>query len=227
MRVLSLSDIVVQQIYNPHIRQRFSEVDLILGCGDLPYYYQEFVLSVLDVPLFFVRGNHDVLAEEHNSESRSGPRGGTDLHRRVVRYSGVLIAGVEGSLRYRPGPFQYTQSEMWQHVYTLVPKLFRNKLAWGRYLDVFVTHAPPRGIHDREDLTHQGINAFNWLLKVFRPAYHFHGHIHLYRPDAVLESRFGSTLIINTFGFRETVLEGLQPAVTENQSPRSSGSQHK
>jgi Icc-related predicted phosphoesterase len=102
--------------------------------------------------------------------------------------------------------------------------LFRNKLAWGRYLDVFVTHAPPRGIHDREDLTHQGINAFTWLIKVFHPAYHFHGHIHLYRPDAVLETRFGSTLIINTFGFRETLLEGLQPAGTENQTPRSSGS---
>jgi len=215
MRVLSLSDIVVQQVYSPTIRQRFSGVDLILGCGDLPYYYQEYVMSVLDVPLFYVRGNHDVAAEDSGSGTHIGPQGGTNLHRKAVCYSGLLIAGVEGSLRYRPGPYQYTQSEMWQHVFSLVPTLIRNKLTWGRYLDVFVSHAPPRGIHDREDLTHQGIDAFHWLLRVFQPAYHFHGHIHIYRPDAVLETRFGNTQVINTYGHRETLLTKI-PIISTN-----------
>jgi len=116
-----------------------------------------------------------------------------------------VFAGVEGSLRYRPGPFQYTQREMWWHVFSLVPALLRNKLVYGRYIDVFVTHAPPRGIHDKDDLTHQGIDAFRWFIKVFKPDYHFHGHIHVYRPDEVTESLFGSTQVINTFGHKETV----------------------
>lgn len=206
MKILTLSDIIEPTIYSPLVRQRFSKVDLVIGCGDLPYYYQEYVASVLDAMLFFVRGNHDPEKEYTTGGERRIPMGGEDLHRRSVCFQDLLFAGVEGSLRYRPGPFQYTQSEMWWHVFFLVPALFRNKLIHGRYLDVFITHAPPRGIHDKEDLTHQGIDAFRWMLKVFRPIYHFHGHIHIYRPDEIVESLVGPTRVINTFGYKETLL---------------------
>lgn len=207
LKTLSLSDIVVQFIYSPNIRQRFSNVDLVIGCGDLPYYYLEYVISMLDAPLFFVRGNHDKEIEYGKAGKRHGPLGGVDLHRKVIRFQDTLLAGVEGCLRYRYGPFLYTQGEMWRHVFALVPGLFRNKLEYGRYLDVFITHAPPRGIHDGEDLAHFGINAFRWLLKVFQPAYHFHGHIHIYRPDVIIETCFHNVQVINTFGHRETSLD--------------------
>lgn len=206
MKILTLSDIIEPTIYSPLVRQRFSKVDLVIGCGDLPYYYQEYVASVLDAMLFFVRGNHDRAIEYTTSGERRAPMGGEDLHRRSLCFQDLLFAGVEGSLRYRPGPFQYSQSEMWRHVFFLVPALFWNKLKYGRYLDVFITHAPPRGIHDKEDLTHQGIDAFRWMLKVFQPAYHFHGHIHIYRPDETVESLVGPTRVINTFGYKETLL---------------------
>jgi Icc-related predicted phosphoesterase len=205
-KALSLSDVIVQFIYSPHIRKRFSDVDLVIGCGDLPYYYLEYVISSLNVPLFFVRGNHDKEIEYGAAGSRKGPLGGIDLHRRTIRYQEMLLAGVEGSLRYRKGPFQYTQGEMWLHVIALLPGLIGNKLKHGRYLDIFVTHAPPTGIHDAEDMAHQGIDAFRWLIKVFRPAYHFHGHIHIYRPDAVVETCYEDVQVINTFGFRESSL---------------------
>jgi len=205
MKILSLSDVVEPTIYSPVIRQRFSNIDIVIGCGDLPYYYQEFVASVLNAQLFFIRGNHDQDVEYSRSATRRAPLGGENLHGRSVWYMDKVFAGVEGSLRYRPGPFQYNQREMWWHVFSLVPALLRNKLVYGRYIDVFVTHAPPRGIHDKDDLTHQGIDAFRWFIKVFKPAYHFHGHIHVYRPDEVTESLFGSTQVINTFGHKETV----------------------
>jgi Icc-related predicted phosphoesterase len=114
----------------------------------------------------------------------------------------LLLAGVEGSIRYRPGKYQYTQSEMWGHVIKLLPGLFVNKLIYGRYLDVFITHAPPWGIHDKSDLPHQGIKAFLWLLRIFKPEYHFHGHVHIYRPDIVTETWYKDTLVINAFGHR-------------------------
>jgi Icc-related predicted phosphoesterase len=208
MKILSLSDIPVQMIYSAQIRGLFQDVNLVLACGDLPYFYQEFVVSMLDVPLYYVRGNHDQLIEQNLHGPRSAPQGGTDLHGRVIDHRGLLLAGVEGSLRYRSGPFQYSQSEMWYNVFTLVPGLMRNWVKYGRYLDVFVTHAPPKGIHDMADLPHQGIEAFRWLLHVFKPAYHFHGHIHVYRPDTIIETRFENTLVINTFGFRTTTLYG-------------------
>ena len=207
MKVLSLSDKVVEFIYSPQLGKRFTDIDLVLGCGDLGYYYLEYVQDILNVPLFFVRGNHDKAVEYYTWGQRTGPAGGFDLHRRVVRHEDLLLAGVEGSLRYRPGLYQYTQGEMFAHVLSLVPGMLVNRLRFGRFLDIFVTHAPPSGIHDRPDLPHQGIRAFRWLLKIFQPAYHVHGHVHLYRPDSIYETRFGRTCVINTYAYRETVLE--------------------
>jgi len=203
MKILSLSDKAISFIYSPQVQKRFQGVDLIIGCGDLPYYYLEYALNALDVPLFFVRGNHDKELEYSTAGKQSSPAGGVDLHRRVINHQGLLLAGVEGSLRYKPGPFQYTQAEMWNHVFRLVPVFLINYIKTGRYLDVLVTHAPLKGIHDKQDLCHQGINAFRWLVIVFQPQFCFHGHVHVYRPGHITETRLGPTRIINTFGFRE------------------------
>ena len=207
MRILSLSDTIVSLMYSPSIRSRHEGVDVILGCGDLPYYYLEYVFTTLDAPLYFVRGNHDKVLEHSSAGQRAGPHGGIDLHGRTCSYKGLLLAGVEGSLRYRPGPYQYTQAEMWWHVYRLVPGLLRNRLVNGRYLDVLVTHAPPTGVHDGDDLPHRGIKAFRWLVDVFQPALHIHGHIHIYYPGGAMETRIGVTRVINTYAWREISID--------------------
>lgn len=222
MKLLTLSDKMVPFIYSPQVRCRFDDIKLVIGCGDLPYYYLEYVMTALNAPLFFVRGNHDKTVEYNSFGQRTHPHGGVDLHRRHLEHLGLLFAGVEGSLRYSTGSYQYTQGEMWQHVWWLVPGLMVNYMKYGRYLDVFVTHAPADGIHDKEDLPHQGIKAFRWLLNVFQPSYHLHGHIHVYRPDDVRESQFGATRICNVYTFQELELE--LPS-TSRRVQGSSGSQ--
>ena len=208
LKVLSISDKVIPFIYSPQVKTFFHDVDFVIACGDLPYYYQEYLISVLNIPLFFVRGNHDPLIEYRESSQSYYPLGGIDLHRRVVFSQGVIIAGVEGSVRYNSREaFQYTQREMWYHVFRLVPAMLMNRLLRGRFLDVFVTHAPPWGIHDESDFVHQGIKAFRWLLGTFKPRYHFHGHIHVYHPETVTETRFGETAVINTYGYQTTDLD--------------------
>lgn len=209
-KVLAVSDIELDFIYNPKIRERFQHIDLIIACGDLSYYYMEYLISVLNKPLFYVRGNHSNVVEYSNAGAQSEPRGGVNLHRKVIVDEGILLAGIEGSLKYRDAPFQYSQPEMWRHVLYLIPALLRNHAIYGRYLDVFVSHAPPWGIHDQPDLPHQGIQAFRWLLKVFKPSYHFHGHIHIYRQDAVKVTRFHHTNVINAYGFIESSLESVE-----------------
>ena len=207
LKVLSLSDKQVDSIYSSQVKKRFGDVGLILGCGDLAYYYLEFVVSMLDVPLYYVRGNHSSQVEYTMVGPKTHPHGGTDLHLRVINRQDLILAGVEGSLRYRKGPFQYSQTEMWLHILRIVPALLRNKLQHGRFLDIFITHAPPWGIHDKPDLPHQGIKAFRWLIESFKPCYHFHGHIHVYRQDVQTITQHGLTTVINTYGFRETLLE--------------------
>lgn len=210
MKLLTVSDKEVSLIYSPQIRQRFEDVDLAVSCGDLSYYYLEYIVSSLDIPLYYVRGNHAKAIEYGCAGPREAPWGAVDLHRKVVydSKSGLLMAGIEGSLRYNKGPHQYTQPEMWSMVLQLVPALLWNKLRYGRYLDVFVTHAPPWGIHDQNDRAHQGVKAFNWLIKTFQPTLHIHGHIHVYTPMVTTETMVGNTMVLNTFGYRKLNLPG-------------------
>ena len=208
MKILSISDKIVPFIYSPTVVKKFGHVDFVVACGDLPYYYQEFIISTLNKPLFFVHGNHDPHTEYSDYSECTQPRGGIDLHRRVRMYAGMTLAGVAGSIRYnKKAVYQYTQGQMWYHVFSLVPGLFLNRLLYGRYLDLFVTHSPSWKIHDGEDFPHQGIKAFRWLVQVFKPRIHFHGHTHVYRPDTVIETRMGTTRVLNTFGYLETEVD--------------------
>ncbi|MQC26683.1 MAG: metallophosphoesterase [Chloroflexi bacterium] len=207
MKILSLSDRVMEFIYAASARERFKDIDLVLGCGDLPYYYLEFLVDILDKPVLFVRGNHGQKVEYTHRGERRSPWGAIDLHARMLNIQGLLIAGFEGSVRYRPGPFQYSQGEMWVKVFALIPRLLWNRLVHGRALDILATHAPAWGLGDQEDPAHRGFKAFRWLLTTFKPRYHFHGHVHIYTDNTPRIMHFEQTEIRNTFEYMETELE--------------------
>lgn len=207
MKVLALSDQVLDIVYSSNARQRFANVDLVLACGDLPYYYIEYLVDQLEAPVFFVRGNHSVTVEYTEHGERRAPWGAVDLHQRVVYQDGLLLAGFEGCVRYRKGPFMYTQTQMAWKVLGLLPRLLWNRLRYGRALDILVTHAPPRHVGDRPDQAHNGFMAFRWLLRLARPAYHFHGHIHLPDRNAPRSRQFGETTVINSYGYLELDLD--------------------
>jgi len=207
MKILSVSDVELGFIYSPLILNRFKDVDLVISCGDLSYFYLEYIESMLNQPLFFVHGNHANEVEYGAGGERRGPWGGYNLHRAVVNHDGLLLAGIEGSISYNYGPHQYSQGEMWSSVLGLAPALMMNRILYGRFLDVFVSHAPPWGIHAMDDLPHHGIKAFRWLIKVFKPTLFLHGHIHVYRPDTPTITRVEKTVVINTYGFSRTEIE--------------------
>jgi len=189
MKILAVSDIELGYLYQPKIVDRFYDIDLILSCGDLPHYYLEYMISMLNIPLYYVNGNHANKIEFTSGGERNFPWGAKNIHKRCVTDdTGLLIGGIEGCLRYNLGDFQYTQSEMWMFVFQLIPKLFYNK-------------------HDQDDLPHQGIKAFRWLIKVFHPTYHLHGHIHVYRNDAVTSTRYCNTDVINCYGYKELIFD--------------------
>jgi Icc-related predicted phosphoesterase len=205
MKILTVSDKVNELIYSPAIKHLFGDVDLVLGCGDLPLHYLEFIVTMLGGPLFYVVGNHaNAVKQLHRPKQEwQYPGGCENIDGRVVRYRGLLLAGLEGSMRYNNQEyFQYTDQEMARKAWGLVPGLMLNKLLYGRYLDILITHAPPKGVHDRPDLCHQGFRSFLTLMDRFKPRYLIHGHIHLYGPNQTTESVYAQTRVINTYSYR-------------------------
>lgn len=200
VKILAVSDKVLQTHYSPHVPQLYPRLDLLLGAGDLPYYYLDFLVSALDTPMLYVLGNHDAGRQYTERGELSEVRGGRNIHRRVVREQGLIFAGLEGSMRYRPGAAQqYNEVEMWWEATSLFTRLLLNRVRHGRYLDVLLTHSPPFGIHDANDLPHRGFKSFLRLMRIFRPRYLLHGHIHRYLLHKHEVTQYHETTVINIY----------------------------
>ena len=202
MKILAVSDEVVERLYSLCSSGHFNEIELVLGCGDLPYPYLENLLTLLNIPLFYVPGNHDPVYNFENHLAHV--EGGLNLDLKVVRFKKFLIGGLGGSIRYRPnGTNQYSQTEAYLRAFRLLPRLALNQLNYGRALDILITHSPPFGVHDDDTLAHQGLKAINWLIRVAQPRYHFHGHTHFHRRNlSPSESIHDLTKIINIFPYK-------------------------
>ncbi|MEM7533962.1 MAG: metallophosphoesterase [Chloroflexota bacterium] len=210
MRTLVISDNVEPILYSAAIQQRVGDIDLIISCGDLPFYYIEYIVSMLNRPCYYVYGNHGREVEYQGGDWRqkTEPQGAFNLHTKVVKEGPLLMAGLEGSIRYNNAPkFQYTNSQMWGNVAKLVPSLLYNRVRYGRWLDVLVAHSPPRGIHDKPDRAHQGFTSFLKFMQWFKPRYLLHGHIHLYRRDTVVRTQYYDTEVINVYPYQILDLE--------------------
>jgi len=191
MRILTISDQVESALYDRFDGEQFKGIELILSCGDLPPEYLSFLLDKLNAPLFFVRGNHDI---RYDSKP---PRGCIDLNANLIKFRGLNILGLEGSRWYNGGPYQYTEREMHWKIQRLRPKIW-----WQGGVDIVITHAPPRHIHDAEDRCHRGFKSFRWLLDKYLPGYFIHGHIHANFTDPSQRvTRVNQTQVINTYGY--------------------------
>ena len=216
MKILCVSDHVDPLVYTCSIKTRFKDIDLVLSAGDLPMEYNSFIVSVLNKPLLFIFGNHNLNEyfhyrmgpEQMNLYSKEQVERATGLYAssgtihaggRIVKAKGLLIAGLGGSMNYNNGINQYTEFGMMMRIIGLIPRLLWNRLVKGRYLDILLTHAPPRGIHDQEDLCHTGFKVFLWFMRRFKPKYLVHGHIHLYNLNEVRKTLYHKTMVVNAY----------------------------
>jgi uncharacterized protein len=202
VKILAISDQEVEQIYDLVPQGHFSDVEMIISCGDLRYEYLEYLVTVLNVELFYVPGNHD---PEDNADSPAARAAGcTNLDLGTTRAKGLLLAGFGGSIRYRPeGVNQYTQTVAFLRAAKLLPSLWRNRLRYGRALDILVTHSPPFGVHDDNTHAHRGLKAINWLLDWTKARYHLHGHIHFAQSNIVRDVLWqGTTSVMNVYPYR-------------------------
>ncbi len=193
---------VIDRLYSAQLAEHFRDIELILGCGDLPYTYLEFLVSSLNVPLLYVPGNHDPAYDERNSMSFAEGCDYMDVRVRSVK--GLNVVGFGGSIRYIPGrPNQYTQSQMYSRISKFIPRMLWHLQKHGRVLDIFIAHSPPRGVHDDNDLAHQGFLAFIDFIETFKPRFFLHGHTLVYKSNIVSPvTRVGKTTVINVYPYR-------------------------
>jgi uncharacterized protein len=217
MRILAISDKVVPILYSGGICDHVGDIDMIISCGDLPYYYIDYVVSMLNRPAYFVFGNHGKEVEYwSNNMMVSEPSGAANLHGSFAREQGLLLAGLEGSIRYNSAPrFQYTDAQMWGIIAKMVPGLLYNRMRYGRWLDILVAHSPPFGIHDQPDRAHTGFRSFLTFMQYFKPRYLLHGHIHLYRHDDITRTRYLETEVINVYPYRYLEIDPLPEGKTK------------
>jgi Icc-related predicted phosphoesterase len=207
IKILAVTDQVVDSLHSSGVKNRFGDVDLIISCGDLPYGYLDYLVTVLGKPLYFVHGNHDK-DYEYTETGRLylAPQGAIALDVRVLKGPGGLImAGLEGSIRYDAASgHQYTQEQMDRRATQLSVRLVANRIRNGRYLDILVTHSPPLGVGDGPDPAHVGFRAFNTLIHRFKPRLLLHGHQHrYYGPYGTAPStQVGATRVMNVYPYQ-------------------------
>jgi Icc-related predicted phosphoesterase len=191
MKILCVSDNVIPQLEDASVmRRQYSDVDLCVSCGDMPASYLEYIVAILNVPLFYVRGNHDL-------DYAEGRPGGENLHQRVVTYRGLRFAGFEGSIRYNQGNVQYSDLDMSLMVLQMAPRMWLAR-RFGRKLDVLVAHSPPWGIHDiPTDKAHRGFRGLRRAIRWFHPRYYLHGHVHTWDNRKTTETEFGDCTVLN------------------------------
>jgi Icc-related predicted phosphoesterase len=189
-RILAVSDEIAESLDGDRLRE--IAPDVVVSCGDLPIDYLEYIVSLTDVPLAYVCGNHD--------PADCRPQGCITVEGRIVDVRGLRIAGLGGSMRYSRGPHQFTEEEMRRRSRRLA-RGARLRRRGGRAVDVLITHSPPRGVGDRSDKAHLGFESFHRLVLTLGPKVMLHGHIHPYgrKPtDGAIEH----VPVLNTVGYR-------------------------
>lgn len=189
MRILAIADEESKYLWDYYKPEKLKNIDLILSCGDLKPQYLTFLATFTSAPILYVHGNHD------ESYVKTPPEGCVCIEDKVYTHYGVRVLGLGGSMRYRPGAFQYTDKQMEKRVKKLGFQLWRNK-----GFDILLTHAPARDFNDGEDHVHQGFDVFNGLLQKYQPSFFVHGHVHMnYGQHHPRVSHYGETQVINAY----------------------------
>ena len=189
MKILTVSDEECAALWDYYVPGRLSEYDLILACGDLKASYLSFLVTMARCPVLYVHGNHDARYKQNP------PEGCDCIDDSIVVYTGLRILGLGGCRKYHPGEHQYTERQMRLRIAKL-----RWKIRQLGGIDIVVTHAPPEGLGDDQDVAHWGFAALRELLDKYHPKYLIHGHVHMtygHNIPRVLE--YNGTAIVNAY----------------------------
>lgn len=192
MRLLVLSDLhyVPYETWQAFLKISQDSFDLILLLGDIEVTYLRDISSTFsNKPILGVHGNHDYPID---LESFSLP----NLHGKTILMQTHSFLGIEGCVRYKKGNRpMYTQEEISQLLEQIPP------------VDIVISHNSPKGIHDKEKLSHEGFQGLTDYILTKKPMLVFHGHQHINS-----QTKIQNTLVIGVFG---GVIFDLNKRITE------------
>ena len=188
MKILLLADTEDPALWDYFSPDRVKGYDLILAAGDLKAEYLTFLVTMSNLPVFYVHGNHNAAYDHYP------PEGCECIDDRLVTYRGLHILGLGGSARYSREPYQYTEREMRRRIARLRFAVWK-----ARGIDIVLTHCPPKGYGDADDYAHRGFEAFLPMLDRWKPKALVHGHVHMTYGDIKRELPYGETRIINAY----------------------------
>ena len=122
MKILAIADVEQSWLTTGFDPERLRGVNMIISCGDLPARYLEHVVTMANLPLLYVPGNHDTAYRAH------APEGCDSIDGRIREVAGVRIMGFGGSMRYNERVYGFTEQEMRRRVMRLA---FQAKLTGG------------------------------------------------------------------------------------------------
>ena len=190
MKILAIADEESKALWDYYDPEIIKGVDLILSAGDLKAEYLEFLVTMTNLPLLYVRGNHDDFKER-------APEGCICIEDKLYNHNGLRIMGLGGSMYYHPGDNMYTEADMRRRVMRA-----DMSAAIKGGCDILLTHSPARGCGDLDDLPHQGFECFNTFLEHWKPKYMIHGHVHkAYGHFEQTRTHKCGTAVINACGY--------------------------
>lgn len=189
MKILAIADEESKYLWDFFDKSKLEGIDLIISCGDLDPRYLSFLCTFTSAPVLYVHGNHD------DKYDKIPPDGCICIDDKIYVHEGVRILGLGGSMRYKPGNYQCTETEMRRRVAKLKPRIFFH----GGF-DILVTHAPAYQLNDGTDLPHQGFKIFKTLMEKYRPKYFLHGHVHMtYGRQHKRFDQYMDTQVVNAY----------------------------
>ena len=188
MKILLISDEEDPALWDYYQPGRLSGYDLILSAGDLKAEYLSFLVTMANVPVLYVHGNHN------GSYDRFPPEGCDCIEDKLVEYKGLRILGLGGCAVYSGEKHQYTERQMARRIRRLNRAV---RKAGG--VNIVLTHCPPKGYGDAEDYAHRGFEAFLPMLDKWKPKILVHGHVHM-AYGVPRELSYNGTRIINASG---------------------------
>ncbi len=211
MKIMVLADTESRSLWDFFEKSKLEGIDLILSCGDLNPHYLQFLCCFTKAPILYVHGNHDARYQD------DPPLGCICIEDQIYNFNGVRILGLGGSMRYKPGPFQYSQKEMDRRI-----KKLRFALKRNHGFDILLTHSPAYQINDGSDIPHMGFSGFNYLMDTYSPKYFCHGHVHMtYGRKHKRLDRYKDTEIIN--GYEKYIFTYGEKQLTDDLSEPNPG----